>query len=85
MNVDILHKIMTPLSNFDIMNSLKDVKIVPYSDLHKYKCIKNLLGKYKKVILLYQTSKNFGHWTCLYEYNNEKYYYIIYDIQILKS
>ena len=71
--MDILRKIERPTTGLYLMNKLDNkVKIVPYSEIHKYDNINQLLGKYKKVILLYQTRKNFGHWCCLYE-NNKKH------------
>ena len=62
-------KIKNALSGDDITNALNGkVKVILYSSLSKYKTMEELLGKYKKVVLLYQSSSNFGHWCCLYEY-----------------
>ncbi len=72
---DIIEKVMTPLSNIDLMNTLNGIKIITYSNIHKYDNINQLLGKSKKVILLYQTSRNFGHWTCLYENKGQIYFF----------
>lgn len=41
-------------------------KIICYPDLKDYKNINELLHPYDSVIILYLTSKNYGHWTCLF-------------------
>lgn len=44
--------------------------LVQYSDVHKISTIDELLGPHRKCVLLYQTSHNYGHWCCVWEYNN---------------
>ena len=44
--------------------------LVAYSSLHLIKSIDELLGKHRKCVLLYQTSKNYGHYVAIWEYNN---------------
>jgi hypothetical protein len=42
------------LSDLDIKNIMDNkINVVMYSDLHKYKDIKQLLGKYNRCIILY--------------------------------
>jgi len=66
---NIIDKVKTPLTGIDLMNAFNNkVNIFPYSKIHTFNNIDEILGKYKRVILLYQTSLNFGHWCCLYEY-----------------
>lgn len=57
-----------PLSSDEMLEAL-DYKcnIVKYSELKNYKNINDILGEYKKCILLYETKLNYGHWTCLYK------------------
>lgn len=38
-----------------------------YHQLKKYNNIDDALGKYGALILLYETRKNFGHWTCIFK------------------
>ena len=46
------------------------VEIVVYHDLDKYSSLKELMGQYGAVILLYETKRNFGHWVALIDYPN---------------
>jgi len=45
-------------------------QFVQYSDIHKIPSIDVLLGPHKKCVLLYQTSKNYGHYVAVWEHNN---------------
>ena len=67
------------LSGLDIINKVKS-NLVQYKDLKKYKNIDELLGKYKKCVLLYHTAENYGHWTCLYEHDNKIYFFDSYGL-----
>lgn len=59
------------LSNYDIMKLLNGkVKIVLYPDLHKYSSVDQLLEPYGCCILLYESKKNYGHWTALIKRDN---------------
>jgi len=40
--------------------------IVAYSDLTRYKCIEDLLGKNGRVVLLYEVQPSVGHWTTIF-------------------
>ena len=44
--------------------------LVAYSSLHLIKSIDELLGNHRKCVLLYQTSKNYGHYVAVWEYHN---------------
>ena len=44
--------------------------LVAYSNLHLIKSIDELLGKHRKCVLLYQTSKNYGHYVAVWEHND---------------
>lgn len=70
------------LSNHDIYNLL-DYKcnIIPYEDIINYKNINELLGKYKKCIILYKSSHDFGHWTCIYENKGKIYFFDSYGFK----
>lgn len=64
------------LSNFDILNALdQKCNLVSYPQIKKFKTIDQLLGKYKKCVILYLSDANYGHWTCIYEHNNVIYFF----------
>jgi hypothetical protein len=46
-----------------------------------FKTINELLGKHKKCVILYLNSVNYGHWTCIYEYNGTIYFFDSYGIK----
>lgn len=55
------------LSNDEIMNIIDGkANLIPYSKVHKYKTLDQLLGKYKACIILYETKQNYGHWCCIF-------------------
>ena len=63
----------TPMSDADIKKYLPDTKIITYSDLKDYKTLDQLLPNVNDcVIILYQTSPNYGHWTGLLKYVDNK-------------
>tara|TARA_R110002126_G_scaffold37309_3_gene112787 strand:+ start:272 stop:775 length:504 start_codon:yes stop_codon:yes gene_type:complete len=64
------------LSNDEILRYMNNkCNLIQYKDIHKYKSIDELLGKYKKCVILYHTSENYGHWVCMYEYKNIIYFF----------
>lgn len=69
----IIKKLMKKsLSNDDISKLLdKKVKILTYPELANYKSIDELLHPYDKVVILYLTSENYGHWTCLFKIDDK--------------
>lgn len=63
--------IETPLDDKEIKKYLKNPKILKISELKKYNNIDELLPNEKDyTILLYESSKNVGHWVGLLKYNN---------------
>tara|TARA_R110000822_G_scaffold263651_1_gene387921 strand:- start:666 stop:1166 length:501 start_codon:yes stop_codon:yes gene_type:complete len=59
------------LSATNVLNLLDNkAQFVQYSDLHRIPTIEQLLGPHKKCVLLYQTSKNYGHYVAVWEHNN---------------
>jgi hypothetical protein len=69
------------LSGADILNALNGkCNLVLYEQIHTFNSIDDLLGKYKKCVILYHTSENYGHWTCLYEYKDTIYFFDSYGI-----
>ena len=64
-------QISKSLSGEDILKALEyECNLVQYKDLENFNSIEELLGPYKKCVLLYHTKLNYGHWTCLYEVND---------------
>ena len=64
------------LSGQDIGNLLNnECNIVPYNEIKNYNNIFDLMGPYRKCAILYLTSANYGHWTCIYEHNNIIYFF----------
>lgn len=59
------------LTEDDIRRILKlNIKILSYSQLNHADNIDTLLGPEKAVIILYEKSKNNGHWICLFLVDN---------------
>ena len=53
------------LSDSDMFRLLNNkCNLVLYPDLHLYKNIDQVLGKYGCCILLFEAKKNYGHWCC---------------------
>lgn len=58
-------------SNLELKERLgRDIKIIKYTELKKYKDIDELLGQNGECIILYETSKNIGHWVCCFKRGN---------------
>jgi len=56
-----------PLSSDQVVEALNGkVNFLTYTELSKYNNIHDALGPYKKLILLYLTTKNYGHYVCLF-------------------
>tara|TARA_R110002153_G_scaffold25979_3_gene81894 strand:- start:1454 stop:1948 length:495 start_codon:yes stop_codon:yes gene_type:complete len=62
------------LSGLDILKNVK-CNLIQYKDINQYNSIEDLLGKYKKCVILYHTKKDYGHWTCLYENNGTIFFF----------
>ena len=75
------NEIFKSLSGQDILNALEQkCNLVLYSQIHNFNSIEELLGKYKKCVILYHTSENYGHWTALYENKGTIYFFDSYGI-----
>lgn len=88
--MNIQELIKKPLSSNDIYKEFNNkIKIITYEDIFKFKNIDSLLNPHQQVFLLYQSKKDYGHWTCLYKISNIVYFFdsygIIPDDQIKKS
>ena len=62
-----------PFSGNEIIECAdNETKIIKYGDISKYNTIEDLLYPHNNVVILYETSNNYGHWTCvlLHEKNN---------------
>ena len=69
-------EISKSLSGTQVLNLLDNkANLFSYSQLHNIKSIDDLLGQYKKCVLLYHTSKNYGHYCCVWEYNNTIFFF----------
>ena len=56
-----------PLTDSDIMRCFDNkLNLFTYSDIHKFNSIDELLGRYKRCIVLFLNKENYGHWTCLF-------------------
>ena len=53
--------------------------LMTYIDLEKYNSIDDVLGEHRAVILLYQSHKFEGHWTCLFESHTDPNKLIFWD------
>jgi hypothetical protein len=61
------------LSNKDILELVGyKANLMTYSQLQQYDHIDDVLGEYKALVLLYETSQNFGHWVCVFKVNKNK-------------
>lgn len=61
-----------PLSGQDLKNITNSkCNIMRYSDLMNYQDIESVLGEWGAVILLYQQSRDFGHYSCLFKSAND--------------
>lgn len=58
-----------PTSKTQLMKIMDNkMKILNYPDLKNYKNVNDLLNPYGGCIILYETTKNNGHWVLLYEH-----------------
>ena len=61
------------LGDDDIMNICDNkVKIISYEDLHGYNTIDELLEPYGAVIILYQATKQIGHWVAVIKHERTR-------------
>lgn len=68
---DIKHLATKTLTGADILKLVNDkANIMNYREFQKYDDIYDAMGPHKALILLYETKRNFGHWTLVFEDNN---------------
>jgi hypothetical protein len=59
------------LSNEDILKLVNDkANLVSYTNIHKYKTLDQLLGKWGACVILYELKKLYGHWCCIFKLDN---------------
>ncbi len=69
-------KINYALSGRDLSDLFDDkIKIVNYTDLRKCRSIKELLEPYNRTIILYESKDYWGHWCCIWKFNNEIHFF----------
>lgn len=63
-----LKKLMTKsLSNDEILNIIgRKANLIPYSKVHNYKTLDQLMGPSKACIILYESKPYYGHWCCIF-------------------
>lgn len=60
-----------PLTKHEINEIVgRNVNMITYPELRNYDDIYDVLGQNGECIILYQTSDNYGHWTCIFERKN---------------
>jgi len=60
------------MSTKDIKKALNnEVRVISYDELDKYENIDEALGKYKKLVILYLTEENYGHFVCLWKFDDK--------------
>lgn len=57
------------LSDKDMLKLVPDTNIITYDKLQNYNRIDDVL-KNNMCVILYLTKKNYGHWTCIFKYDN---------------
>ena len=69
-------EISKSLSGAEILDAMDNkCNLITYSDVHKYNTIEEMLGQYKKCVILYHTSESYGHWVAVYENNNTIFFF----------
>lgn len=60
------------LSDKEVLDLVDNkARLIVYPDLHKYKNIDDVLGKYGACIILFEAKPNYGHWCCLFRVNDK--------------
>ena len=61
------------LSNNEILELVNGkANIIIYHDLHNYKNIDDILGKYDACFILFESQPRYGHWCLLFKMNNNE-------------
>ncbi len=72
MNKNIIEDEKISLSGNDILKLTNNkCNVIIYHDLVNYRTLDQALGKYGAFVVLYETSKNYGHWCCCIKINNK--------------
>ena len=82
MNIDsvVKQRESVALSGSDIKTFLDNqVEVMRYADLMDFENIDDVLGRSGAVILLYQTERDFGHYTALFRSEKDRKVLIFYD------
>lgn len=45
--------------------------LLTYKELQKYKSLDEALGPYEAIVLLYETKDHFGHWVCVFKFDED--------------
>ena len=45
--------------------------LITYAQVKNYRTLEQLMGPYKACVILYETRKSSGHWTCIFEVNKD--------------
>ena len=70
-----------PLSGLEMEQLNPDAKILNYTQLYDYNNVKQLFGKYKKLIILYLIqNERSGHWTCLFKNKSGIHFFDSYGV-----
>lgn len=72
-----------PLSGLEMEQLNPDAKILNYTQLYDYNNVKQLFGKYKKLIILYLIqNERSGHWTCLFKNKSGIHFFDSYGVPV---
>ena len=64
------------LSGKQILNALNgDSQILTYEDIVKCEVLDDLFSNYDNAVILYLTTNNYGHWTCIFKRDNVVYFF----------
>jgi hypothetical protein len=63
------------LSDEDLRQLLNTTNVVPYPDLKKYRTLEDALDDQGRLIVLYLTSPQEGHWCCLWRGDDGVHYF----------
>lgn len=60
-----------PTSSLEIMEYLPGTRVMLYSDLDKFASLNDVLSPTGQAVFLYETSKGYGHWCCVFRRNKK--------------
>ena len=77
------NQVSKSLSGSEVLKLLDNkANLFSYSQLHSINSIDELLGQYKKCVLLYHTSPTYGHYCCVWENNNTLFFFDSYGASV---